>query len=116
MPAAAAIVCRCGRRRGRGRACPSCDAGKRKPQANRPQYMSLYNNRRWRAKSLAQRQDQPLCAHCLRDGKLTPATVADHVQVHRGDPVLFWSGELESLCDHCHGRKSSLERQSIGPA
>jgi 5-methylcytosine-specific restriction protein A len=30
------------------------------------------------------------------------ATVADHIIPHQGDEALFWSGELQSLCDTCH--------------
>lgn len=32
----------------------------------------------------------PLCAECQQAGKLTPATVVDHIKPHRGDKVLFW--------------------------
>jgi 5-methylcytosine-specific restriction protein A len=42
---------------------------------------------------------------------MTPATVADHVQPHRGNCERFWCGELQSLCEACHaGAKQELER------
>ena len=48
---------------------------------------------------------------CQQIGKLTPASVADHVVPHRGDPGLFMEGELQSLCAACHSRhKQSEER------
>jgi hypothetical protein len=46
---------------------------------------------------------------CLADGKLTPATIADHVEPHRGDANLFWRGALQSLCDHCHESRKKIE-------
>jgi 5-methylcytosine-specific restriction protein A len=41
---------------------------------------------------------------CLAEGRTTAATVADHIIPHRGDPDLFWCGELQSLCATCHSR------------
>ena len=43
-------------------------------------------------------------------GRVTAASVADHVEPHRGDPVKF-EGPLQSLCASCHSSiKQSLER------
>lgn len=61
-----------------------------------------YGSRRWKAKRLAQLRAQPLCVFCERDGKVTPATIADHVIPHKGDESLFWYGRLQSLCTHHH--------------
>lgn len=44
----------------------------------------------------------PLCRFCEQKGFLTPATIADHVEPHRGDRQKFWYGELQSLCATCH--------------
>lgn len=38
-----------------------------------------------------------------------PATVADHVEPHRGDPLKFWYGDLQSLCDECHSSAKQRE-------
>jgi hypothetical protein len=47
---------------------------------------------------------------CLAQEIYTAATVADHVQPHRGDRNKFWFGELQSLCAGCHsGDKKRLE-------
>ncbi len=55
---------------------------------------------------------RPLCAECERSGKLTPATVVDHIQPHRGDQVLFWDERnWQPLCKRCHDRKTRLEDQ-----
>lgn len=62
---------------------------------------SLYD-RQWRKRRAQQLSAHPLCAMCLRmTGQVTPATVADHIEPHRGDPVLF-AGPLQSLCKPCH--------------
>jgi hypothetical protein len=47
---------------------------------------------------------------CLERKVVAPATVADHVTPHNGDHQLFYFGELQSLCAHCHNhRKKRLE-------
>ena len=66
----------------------------------------LYD-RRWRKRQL---EEHPLCKLCLDIHRVvTPATVADHVTPHGGDPVLF-EGPLQSLCKECHDSwKQSIE-------
>ena len=54
----------------------------------------------------------PLCALCEQSGKLTPATVVDHIQPHRGDQTLFWDKQnWQPLCKRCHDQKTRLEDQ-----
>ncbi|WP_415857805.1 HNH endonuclease signature motif containing protein [Aeromonas simiae] len=50
-----------------------------------------------------------MCAHCLRDGVYTPATVVDHIIPIDGDAdVLFWpASNHQPLCASCHGRKTT---------
>ena len=51
----------------------------------------------------------PLCTECQRSGKLTPATVVDHIKPHRGDKVLFWDeSNWQPLCKKCHDRKTRM--------
>ena len=70
-----------------------------------------YSSRRWEARRLSQLRAEPLCAFCLKDGKVTPARIADHVTPHKGDEGLFWYGKLQSLCAHHHNRdKQAMER------
>lgn len=45
------------------------------------------------------------------DGVYTPATVADHVEPHKGDREKFWTGELQSLCRTHHNRDKRLIEQ-----
>ena len=63
-------------------------------------------NARWRRARIAFLQKHPLCAECQREGKLTPATVVDHIIPHRGDQRLFWDKtNWQPLCKDCHARK-----------
>lgn len=68
----------------------------------RSKYSQWYAKSRWREKRTRQLQRQPLCVFCERLGRTTPATIADHVEPHRGDHKRFWYGELQSLCGTCH--------------
>lgn len=71
-----------------------------------------YKTARWQRRREDQLKASPLCAMCEREGLVVPATVADHVVPHRGNPDLFWSGELQSLCaSHHNGLKQAQERR-----
>ena len=52
---------------------------------------------------------EPFCRACRVDGLLVRATVADHIQPHGGDPLRFWSGELQSLCRRHSNEKTARE-------
>ncbi|AHE51713.1 HNH endonuclease [Sphingomonas sanxanigenens DSM 19645 = NX02] len=88
--------------------------------SGKPQHDSWYKTARWQRRRAAQLRDEPLCRMCQGEGRITAATIADHVIPHRGDPVLFWQGELQSLCKPHHDRdKQRIERggkprQAIG--
>ena len=45
----------------------------------------------------------------MDEGRVTPATIADHVEPHRGNQFKFFLGELQSLCSTHH--ESSKKRQ-----
>lgn len=78
-------------------------------------YHRWYKTARWQARRADQIAREPLCAFCLAQGRVTPATVADHVEPHRGDPDLFWHGDLQSLCDadpwRCHSSTKAKAEQ-----
>ena len=70
----------------------------------------LYQTARWRRMREFQLEREPNCAECGE-----PATVADHIEPHRGRVGLFFDMDnLQSMCDGCHGAKSGSERES-GP-
>lgn len=61
-----------------------------------------YYTARWKRRRDKQLMLCPWCEPCKRLGVSRRATVANHVVPHRGDPHLFWYGELESACASCH--------------
>lgn len=70
-----------------------------------------YRTSKWRRRRAKQLAMEPLCRMCAARGRVTPASVADHVIPHRGDEHLFWHGELQSLCKPCHDSdKQAMER------
>ncbi len=73
-------------------------------------WTTWYRHRRWKRLRAAQLLAEPLCRTCKAEGKITIATVVDHVERHFGDPTKFWHGELQSVCRDCHeGRKKLFE-------
>lgn len=67
---------------------------------------------RWQRARATYLLSHPLCAECMRHGRLTPARVVDHIVPHRGDQHLFWDeSNWQALCDFtsphdCHGKKT----------
>lgn len=88
-------------------ASKAADAKRRKEQPWRRWYWS----RRWKEKKARQKKAEPLCRSCAARGMSRAATTADHIVPHRGDPLLFWYGELQSLCDTCHS--SAKQREEV---
>lgn len=75
------------------------------------QHKHLYDSRRWRQMRSLQLSIEPLCRMCQAEGRVTAATVADHVTPHKGDEALFFRGELQSLCKRHHDSdKQIIER------
>lgn len=65
-------------------------------------------NWRWRHASKVYLSVHPLCAECQRHGKVTGATVVDHVVPHRGDDELFWrESNWQAMCKACHDVKTA---------
>lgn len=76
-------------------------------------FSAWYTTAKWRSLRAKQLRMQPLCEFCLKDGKVTAATICDHVEPHRGDESKFWSGPFQSLCQTCHSStKQRIERGS----
>jgi 5-methylcytosine-specific restriction enzyme A len=53
----------------------------------------------------------PHCTFCEQAGRITRATVVDHIRPHKGDQQLFWKKENhQPLCAPCHnGAKRAQE-------
>ena len=68
----------------------------------------LYD-RRWRKRRAEHLRLHPLCVYCEARGVVRAASIADHIEPHRGDPIKF-RGPLQGLCPPCHsGAKAELE-------
>jgi len=64
---------------------------------------------RWRAARKRFLELNPLCVMCHRMGRLTAATIVDHMIPHQGDPGLFWKeSNWQALCRRCHSRKTAV--------
>ncbi|GMA64747.1 hypothetical protein GCM10025859_51870 [Alicyclobacillus fastidiosus] len=65
---------------------------------------------RWRKVRLAYLKKHPLCVECERQGRITPATVVDHIVPHKGDKKLFWdSTNWQPMCKPHHDAKTARE-------
>lgn len=76
------------------------------------EYRKWYSLAAWRGpngRRAHQLQAEPLCRFCEQRGRVTPASVADHIVPHRGNDEAFWHGALQSLCADCH----DIEKQQI---
>ena len=73
------------------------------------EYRKLYKTQRWRRIREIQITKHQFCVRCEKNGVLTPATAVDHVVPHRGDLMLFYEGELQSLCDRHHNSDKQSE-------
>ena len=60
---------------------------------NKPEWQRWYNSKQWKALRKYQLAREPLCRMCGASGRLTPATVVDHVTPHKGDYGLFLDGD-----------------------
>lgn len=71
-------------------------------------YRHLYG-RRWRQYREGFLAAHPLCIMCEKEGKVTAATVVDHIEDHKGNEVLFWDpANHQPLCKpHHDGDKQS---------
>jgi len=85
----------------------------------------------WRQARAAFLRSHPLCELCRQAGRISAASIVDHVRPHRlghaitsGDPAviaaarrLFWdSRNWQSLCASCHSSaKQTAERSGLLP-
>ncbi len=92
-----------------------CDKHKRTIDTMRGTATERGYDARWRKARLRYLRQQPLCAECDRQGRLSAATVVDHKVPHKGDDDLFWNTDnWQSLCKQCHDRKTATEDGGFG--
>ena len=65
---------------------------------------------KWQRYRLKFLERNVLCAMCHAQGKVTEATVVDHIVDHRGNQALFWDrANHQALCKPCHSVKTAAE-------
>ena len=75
----------------------------------------VYTGRRWRNARVRYLTRNPLCAICQQGGKVTIATVVDHIQPHKGNERLLCDeGNWQPLCKPCHDVKSFRHDTGFG--
>ena len=67
-----------------------------------------YGTQIWKTKRAHQLRIEPLCAICEAKGRVIAATVADHIEPHKGNYNAFILGPLRSLCAACHDNLSGF--------
>jgi 5-methylcytosine-specific restriction enzyme A len=69
----------------------------------------------WQRARAAFLRQHSQCAACARRGRVTAATVVDHREPHKGDPVKFWdTTRWQALCKPCHDRKTATQDGGFG--
>jgi 5-methylcytosine-specific restriction enzyme A len=74
----------------------------------------FYQSEEWKLVRKRKLQLNPLCEECLRQGKLTKATMVDHIKPIKEGGAPLDLANLQSLCWSCHSRKSAEEGSRWG--
>ena len=75
--------------------------------AARPSSHARGYDRRWARTRAGFLTRNPLCVACEVAGRVTAATVVDHIVPHRGDHARFWDrANWQPLCRRCHDAKT----------
>ena len=72
---------------------------------------------KWQRERLAYLHQNPLCVMCQAEGRVTAASVVDHIVPHKGDPKLMWDrGNWQSLCaPHHNSDKQRIDKGGQSP-
>ena len=74
-----------------------------------------YNSRRWRRLRLAHLIAEPMCRYCAEQGRVTVATLVDHiVPVMQNKLRAYDATNLQSLCASCHSGAKAKEEARGG--
>ncbi len=80
-------------------------------QAERKADQAFYNSKRWRRLRDLVRAEQPLCADCQAQGRVSPTEHVHHIEARKLRPDLaFERSNVVGLCEACHTRR---ERRGI---
>lgn len=88
---------------------PSDEVGRSRFRDRTQHWRAWYKTARWQHIRKAQLEAD--CYTCRMCKRVTTELVCDHVEPHRGNEAMFWSGPFQSLCHSCHdSRKQAEER------
>ena len=73
----------------------------------RPLRHKIYNTSRWQKLREYKKRRNPLCEECLRQGRITPMALVDHIIPIEDGGAVFDLSNLQSLCSACHNKKHS---------
>ena len=70
----------------------------------------FYHSSAW--KKLRNRfiRSNPLCVMCEENGRVTPASMVDHITPIKDGGATLDERNLQSLCDPCHNSKTAQEK------
>ena len=92
-----------------------CDEHKKQVTKEQNLKSSRLYTYQWRKASKQFLKEHPLCVHCQKEGRLTPATEVDHIIPHGGNRKLFWDRKnWQPLCKSCHSKKTAEEDGGFG--
>lgn len=77
----------------------------RRLHANTP----FYQSQQWRRTRKLFLAGHPLCAECMKRGKVVAARVVDHIKPINEGGARYDFTNLQGLCDSCHNKKSGCE-------
>ena len=92
-----------------GRCAEHLGMGELQHSEERMQRQRLYGRMAWQRARQAQLARHPWCEECLRANVYTPAEDVHHKQKHAGNPFVFVTSPLESLCHACHSKLTMTE-------
>jgi predicted CXXCH cytochrome family protein len=75
-----------------------------------------YSRADWLRRRDHQLKLKPLCEDCEAQGRITPATIAHHIEPHGGDINKFLRGALKSLCVKCHNKLWAVDKRGYSAA
>lgn len=72
----------------------------------------FYHSARWKGLRDWFLTQHPLCEVCLREGRVEPAKIVDHIVEIKDGGARYDTDNLQALCDACHNKKTSAARKS----
>lgn len=91
-----------------------CDKHKRvvSREYHAQESQKFYQKREWKALSLRFRQANPLCATCLKAGRIVESQVVDHIISIKNGGDEWEEANLQALCVPCHNAKTVREQNA----